>query len=104
MRVQEHIVRSGRLALTQKKWYTLRSAYIEMRARAKRAQWSYRTYDYSGLGTETRFKENAHLESDYNTYIDVVSNGGARRRFTLVEKRGSEPIEWGTLLDKKATS
>lgn len=94
LRVQEYIARSGRYHLFQPSFDNIRDALISMRVKVKFARATYRQYNTK----DDSFVEKAHLETDNKTYIDVVSDGGARRRFTIVAKRGGEPIPFDHLL------
>lgn len=84
-RVQEYIARSGRIHVFQGNYQTIARAYVS-------------------LCTHARMFKNAsggHYEHDRNTHITVVTTGGARRRFTIVEKRGGNAISFGHLLKKE---
>lgn len=99
LKVQEYIARSGRYHVFQKAHTDIRSALVALRSKAAIAQMSYRTYYvYDDLDKEGAYQENAHKETDYDTYVDVISNGGAKRRFTIVTKRGGEPVPFGHLV------
>src|SRR5688572_8246821 len=110
LRVQEYIARSGRYHIFKPSFDNIRSALISMRSKANIARYSYRTYydDYvndpdTGLQIPVnKHVDHAHLETDNETYIDVISDGGAKRRFTIVTKRGGEPVPFGHLLKQKS--
>lgn len=96
LRVQEHIQRSNRYHLSLRAFDNIRSAYIEMRARSGNQWREYGHYNEAEL-----YVNDAKKETDNETYIDVVSPGGARRRFTLVMERGGEPVPFGHLLKRR---
>ena len=81
-KVQEYIERSGRVHVFQGSYQTLARAYVSMCMHA-------RMY---------RKQRGGSFEQDRNTHVTVVTTGGARRRFTIVEKRGGNPVPFGGLL------
>lgn len=83
-RVQEYIARSGRIHVFQGSYQTIARAYVSLCTQAR----------------IFRQKSGGYYEQDKNTHVTVVTTGGARRRFTIVEKRNGTPVEFGQLLKK----
>lgn len=91
--VQEHNKLSGSNHLSARGFDDIKSAYAELRFRAIQCKRSFSKWDKDS----DSIINNATVESNKTDTV-TITNGRAVRIFTLVTKRGGEPIPFGHLL------
>lgn len=85
VRVQENVKLSGRNYLSARKYDNILEAYKELVGRSRRCF------------VEAKVHGLPSVETDNDTYIRIVA-GRSTRTFTLVMKRGSDPVSFGHLI------